>query len=128
MKRKVLVIDDDLDIRESMRIVLEKEGLEVLCAEDSDKGFKAAKDHKPDLILLDVIMNTQDEGFQAAYRFRSDADLKEIPIIMITSVSKVTGFTFDKEKDQDFLPISDFIEKPVSPQKLMDVVRKYLGK
>ncbi|MFA6033276.1 MAG: response regulator [Myxococcota bacterium] len=128
MKHKVLVIDDDMDIRESMRIVLEKEGLDVVLAEDSVVGYKAAKEQKPDLILLDVIMNTQDEGFQAAYKFHSDADLKDIPIVMITSVSKVTGFQFDKEKDQDFLPVADFLEKPVSPAKLMDVVRKYLGK
>lgn len=128
MQRKVLIIDDDLDIRESMKMVLEKEGVTVLLAEDSTKGFALAKSEKPDLILLDVIMNTQDEGFQAAYKFRADADIKDIPVVMITSVSKVTGFAFDKEKDQDFLPVADFIEKPISPQKLMDTVRKYLGK
>jgi CheY-like chemotaxis protein len=128
MKRKVLVIDDDLDVQESMRIVLEKEGLEVLCAEDGAKGFSIAKAQRPDLILLDVIMNSQDEGFQTAYKFRADDELKDIPLVMITSVSKVTGFQFDKDKDQDFLPVSEFIEKPVSLQKLIDLVRKYLGK
>jgi len=128
MQRKVLIIDDDLDIRDSMKLVLEKEGLKVFLADDSTKGFAIAKAECPDLILLDVIMNTQDEGFQAAYKFRSDPDLKDTPIVMITSVSKVTGFEFDKDKDQDFLPISDFVEKPISPRKLMDIVRKYLGK
>jgi CheY-like chemotaxis protein len=128
MQRKVLIIDDDLDIRESMKMVLDKEGLTVLLAEDSTKGFALAKTEKPDLILLDVIMNTQDEGFQAAYKFRADPDLKDTPVVMITSVSKVTGFTFDKEKDEEFLPVADFIEKPISPAKLMDTVRKYLGK
>jgi len=127
MKHKVLVIDDDMDIRETMKLVLEKEGLEVVTAEDGTIGFKVAKEIKPDLILLDVIMNTQDEGFQTAYKFRADPDLKDVPVVMITSVSKVTGFTFDKSKDEDFLPVSDFIEKPVSPQKLVDLVRKYLG-
>jgi CheY-like chemotaxis protein len=128
MQRKVLIVDDDMDIRDSMKLILEKEGLDVLLAEDGGKGYALAKMEKPDLILLDVIMNTQDEGFQAAYRFRNDPELKDIPVVIITSVSKVTGFTFDRDKDQDFLPVSDFIEKPISPAKLIDTVRKYIGK
>jgi len=128
MQRKVLIIDDDQDICETMKFTIEKEGIKVLMAFDSASGFKLAKEEKPDLILLDVIMKTQDEGFHAAYKFRSDPELMNVPIVMITSVSEVTGFKFDREKDKDFLPVSDFIEKPVSPQKLVDIVRKYLGR
>ena len=128
MNQKVLVIDDDPDIQEAIRLVLEKEGLEVLTAENGAKGLELAAKEKPDLIFLDVMMTTQDEGFQTAYRLRAGTDLADVPIIMVTSVSKVTGFAFDKEKDQDFLPVSEFIEKPISPKQLKDIVRKYLGK
>ncbi len=127
MKRKVLVIDDDLDIQEAMKIILEKEGLEVVQAEDGQEGVQKAIDEQPDLILLDVMMNYQDEGFQTAYQIRSNPQLKHIPIVMITSVSKVTGFEFNKEKDEEFLPVEDFIEKPVNPEQLINIVRKYLG-
>ncbi len=128
MKYKVLIIDDDPDIRDVMATVLEANGYEVLQAADGDEGFDKAKAESPDIILLDVMMNSQDEGFQTAYRFRSDQDLGDVPIVMITSVSQVSGFQFDRDKDQDFLPVQDFIEKPISPDKLIDVVRKYLGK
>ncbi|MCD6499533.1 MAG: response regulator [Deltaproteobacteria bacterium] len=128
MKSKVLIIDDDQDIQEVMSAILEQEGLEVHHAEDGKEGVAKARETHPDVILLDVMMNYQDEGFQTAYELRSDPELAHTPIIMITSVSKVTGFQFDKSKDQDFLPVSDFIEKPVTRQRLLDAVRKQLGK
>ena len=127
MKRKVLIIDDDPDIRDSMRIILEKEGVEVLTAEDGSPGYEVARFEKPDLILLDIIMDTQDDGFQCAYKLTSDPEVKDIPVVMVTSVSQVTGFDFDKDKDEDFLPVAEFLQKPVSPDELVNLVRKYLG-
>ncbi len=127
MKRRILIIDDDIDIQNAMKVVIEKDGHEVFTAEDGPSGIAAAKAHQPDLILLDVMMNYQDEGFQTAYQMRQDDELKAIPIVMITSVGKVTGFDFNKNKDSDFLPVEDFIEKPVDPEKLRNLVRKYLG-
>ena len=127
MRSKILIIDDDVDIQEVMSAILEQEGHEVHVASDGDEGFAKAKEIRPDLILLDVMMSSQDEGFQTAYRFKADPELAHVPIVMITSVSKVTGFRFDRERDEDFLPVSDFIEKPVSKRTLLDVVRKHLG-
>lgn len=128
MRSKILIIDDDVDIQEVMAAILEQEGLEVHSAEDGTEGLAKAREIKPNLIILDVMMNSQDEGFQTAYQLKADPDLADVPIVMITSVSKVTGFSFDKEHDQEFLPVSDFIDKPVSREKLLDVVRKHLGK
>ena len=128
MRSKVLIIDDDVDIQDVMAAILEQEGLEVHSAEDGTEGLAKAKEIKPDLIILDVMMNSQDEGFQTAYQIKADPGLAQVPIVMITSVSKVTGFSFDKEHDEDFLPVADFIDKPVSREKLLDVVRKHLGK
>ncbi len=128
MRSKVLIIDDDVDIQDVMAAILEQEGLEVHSAEDGTEGLAKAKEIKPDLIILDVMMNSQDEGFQTAYQIKADPGLAQVPIVMITSVSKVTGFSFDKEHDDAFLPVADFIDKPVSREKLLDVVRKHLGK
>ncbi len=127
MRSKILIIDDDVDIQEVMSAILEQEGHEVLVAADGEEGFAKAKEIQPDLIILDVMMTSQDEGFQTAYRLKADPDLAEVPIVMITSVSRVTGFTFDKDRDEDFLPVSDFIEKPVSKKQLLDAVRRLLG-
>lgn len=125
-ERTVLVIDDDIDLVEIIRVTLEREKLRVIDAQNGERGFALAKEQRPDLILLDVMMGTVDEGFQVAYRLRSDPLTKDTPIIMLSAVGERTGFSFDKGKDAEFLPVSEFIEKPVSPRKLVDLVRRHL--
>ena len=127
MNKKILIIDDDKDIFESMKIVLEAEGYNVIWATNGKDGLDKCKNEKPDLVILDVMMNTDDEGFQVAYKMKQDEELSKIPIIMATSISEKTGFTFDKEKDEDFLPVNEFLEKPVDPKTLIDKVRENLG-
>lgn len=125
-ERTVLVIDDDIDLVEIIRVTLEREKLRVIDAQNGERGFALAKEQQPDLILLDVMMGTLDEGFQVAYRLRSEPLTAETPIIMLSAVGERTGFGFDKDKDKDFLPVNEFIEKPISPRKLVDLVRRHL--
>jgi len=125
-ERTVLVIDDDIDLVEIIRVTLEREKLRVIDAQTGERGFALAQEQRPDLILLDVMMGTVDEGFQVAYRLRSDPLTAQTPIIMLTAVTERTGFTFDRDKDAEFLPVSEFIEKPISPRKLVDLVRRHL--
>ncbi len=127
MPKKILIIDDDIDLVEAMRLTLENAGFEVIDCQEGAKAILKAKDEKPDLIILDVMMGTQDEGFHVAYQLRQDDELKEIPIIMLTAVGQETGFKFDKEKDEDFLPVDEFIEKPVDPNKLIEIIKINLG-
>jgi CheY-like chemotaxis protein len=89
--------------------------------------WKKIENEKPDLVLLDVMMETQDEGFHIAYQIRNNEEMSDLPIIMLTAVGSETGFSFDKEKDEDFLPVNEFLEKPVNPDKLIEYVRKSLG-
>jgi CheY-like chemotaxis protein len=125
-ERTVLVIDDDIDLVEIIRVTLEREKLKVIDAQNGERGFALAKEQRPDLVLLDVMMGTIDEGFQVAYKLRGEPLTKDIPIIMMSAVGERTGFTFDKSRDADFLPVSEFLEKPVSPRRLVDLVRKHL--
>ncbi len=124
--RTILVIDDDIDLVEVIRMTLENEGYRVMDAQTGRRGIEAARREKPDLILLDVMMGTVDEGFQVAYELRGDEATREIPILMLTAVADQTGFAFDPGKDQEYLPVNEFLEKPVSPRKLIDLVRKHL--
>lgn len=124
--RKILVIDDDIDLVEIIRVTLENEGYKVIDAQNGERGLARAREEQPDLLLLDVMMGAVDEGFQVAYQLRSDPATKEIPILMLTAVADRTGFEFDPAKDQEFLPVDEFLEKPVSPRKLLDTVRKHL--
>jgi len=127
MQKKILIIDDDIDLVEAMRLTLEKAGFEVIDAQDGQKGLEKIKEVKPDLVLLDVMMETQDEGFHIAYQIRNNEDTSDLPIIMLTAVASETGFSFDKEKDEDFLPVNEFLEKPVNPDMLIEYVKKSLG-
>jgi CheY-like chemotaxis protein len=124
--RTILVIDDDIDLVEIIRVTLENEGFAVIDAQSGERGLERARADAPDLILLDVMMGSIDEGFQVAYQLRGGEDTREIPILMLTAVGDQTGFSFDPRKDQEFLPVDEFLEKPISPRKLVDLVRKHL--
>ena len=125
-EKTILVIDDDIDLVEIIRVTLENDGFTVIDAQNGERGLAMAQEMKPDLILLDVMMGKVDEGFQVAYQLRGGPDTKEIPILMLTAVSGQTGYDFDPKTDGEFLPVDEFLEKPVSPRVLVDMVRKHL--
>ena len=127
MRHKILIIDDDIDLVEAMRLTLENEGYEVVDAQDGKKGLEKIAKENPDLVLLDVMMETQDEGFHIAYQIRNNPETRDLPIIILTAVGQETGFSFDKDKDEDFLPVNEFLEKPVNPGFLVEKVRSALG-
>ncbi len=125
-EKTILVIDDDIDLVEIIRVTLESHGFKVIDAQTGERGLAMAKEQNPDLILLDVMMGKVDEGFQVAYELRSDEITADVPILMLTAVTDQTGFDFDPAKDKDFLPVNEFLEKPISPRTLVDMVRKHL--
>jgi CheY-like chemotaxis protein len=125
--KNILIVDDDRDVFESMKIVLEAEGYGVDWATNGADAITKARSARPDLMILDVMMNTDDEGFQVTYAMKQDPQLSCIPIVMVTSVGARTGFSFDRKKDEDFLPVNEFLEKPVDPRTLVDKVRENLG-
>ena len=125
--KKILIIDDDIDLVEAMRLTLESAGFEVIDAQDGKKGVEKIASGSPDLVILDVMMGTQDEGFHVAYQIKNNPDTSDIPLIMLTAVGQETGFSFNKEKDEDFLPVNEFLEKPIDPDTLIELVKKNLG-
>jgi DNA-binding response OmpR family regulator len=125
-EKTILIIDDDIDLVEIIRVTLENEGFRVIDAQNGERGLALAREQNPDLILLDVMMGKVDEGFQVAYELRSNDVTAEMPILMLTAVADQTGFDFDPKRDKDFLPVNEFLEKPISPRSLVDMVRKHL--
>ncbi|MCK4641540.1 MAG: response regulator, partial [Candidatus Marinimicrobia bacterium] len=90
------------------------------------RGYLLIEREKPDLIILDVMMRTEDEGFYIAEKIRSQPDIANIPIIILTAVCQQTGYQY--KKNDDVLPVDEFIEKPVMPNTLIEIIEKYLGK
>ncbi len=125
-EKTILIIDDDIDLVEIIRVTLENQGFRVIDAQTGERGLAKAREQNPDLILLDVMMGKVDEGFQVAYELRSDEATADVPILMLTAVTDQTGFDFDPARDKDFLPVNEFLEKPISPRNLVDMIRKHL--
>lgn len=124
-KIRVLLVDDDPDFIEANSIVLEASGFEVLSASSGADGLRMVKEENPDVVILDVMMEHTDEGFAVARRIRSRLR-SNVPIIMLTSVGKVTGYDFNPEENPDFFPVDIFLEKPVPPAILVNRVREVL--
>ncbi len=130
-KGKILIIDDDPDIALANRMILEQADYEVIEARSSDEGLKKVESDTPDLIVLDVMMESATAGFQTALQLRSpDPNSKykafsDIPIIMLTSIHSTTPVRFGPE--EDYLPVDEFIDKPVEPEKLIATVEKLLS-
>jgi len=123
---KILLIDDDLDFLEATVTVLKSNSsYEVITATDGNIGLQMARDEKPDLIILDVIMPVED-GFTAAKKLKGDPQLQDIPVVMLTSFSQRVGETNLAVSQGMDLEAEDYIEKPVSPQELLRRVEKLL--
>lgn len=127
----ILIIDDDPDMAEALRMPLEASGYEVAHAASGRVGLNMVKELKPDLIILDVMMETTTEGFQVSLTLRSpDADspyanYRHIPILMLTSIHSTTPLRFGP--DQDYLPVDAFIDKPIDPDELLAKVGDLLS-
>ena len=96
------------------------------------KGLKLVKEIRPDLIILDVMMDTATEGFQISYQLKSKdpkseyREFSQTPIIMMTGISQKLHMKFSPEKDGDYLPVDEFLEKPVRVDSLLEKIKKLL--
>jgi CheY-like chemotaxis protein len=130
-QKRILLVDDDPDQRLTLRLPLEAHGYQVFEAESFTAGLEAIQQVKPNLIILDVMMDTTTAGFQFALSIHSadpDSEYKEfknVPIIMLTAIHSTTPLRF--APDADYLPVQDFLEKPVEPEILLKTVAKYLN-
>lgn len=122
--KKILLVDDDIDLISAITLVLTNSGYEVTSAYNGKEGFKKALAEQPDLIVLDVMMSTHSEGFDIARDLRKVEATKKTPIILLTSVNTTVPFKF--EPDATYLPVNIFLEKPVTPADLLVQIKKVL--
>ncbi len=125
---KILVVDDDSDLVAAISTILEGKGYEVAIASNKEEGMAKIKEIKPDLAILDVMMTTWQDGFEMAREVKSDEDLKNIPILMLTGVGDKTGMDFKSEAgDAEWLPVDTFLDKPVKSDVLLAEVERLLS-
>lgn len=124
---KILIIDDDPDVVEGMKVVLESKQYQVTVANSGREGLEEVIRSKPDLIVLDVMMETMDKGFEVARELKKIQNSKDIPILMLTAIKENTGLDFKNEAgDKDWLPVDDYTEKPLKPEALLSKVESLL--
>ena len=126
-KAKILLVDDDQDFVEATKLVLESKPYEVLIAYDGDEGLAKARQENPDLIILDIIMPLKD-GFSAAEQLKKDPELSGIPVMMLTSFASKVGETSLSVGRGLSMDAEDYLDKPVSPDELLERVQKLLEK
>jgi CheY-like chemotaxis protein len=129
---KILIIDDDPDIVLAVRLCLQGAGHEVFDARNGEQGLRRLPEVKPDLIILDVMMDTTTEGFQTALKLRGPdpgsplAAFSHIPIMMLTALHSTTDLRF--APDENYLPVDVFIDKPIDPDRLIKAVNELIVK
>jgi CheY-like chemotaxis protein len=125
-KKSVLLVDDDADFVEQNRLLLEDSGYRVRVALSGRQALELVADGRPDLIILDMMMESENAGFDLSRELRNSEYTKGIPLVMITSVNDIRPFRI--EPDHTWLPVDALIEKPVDPPLLLDVVNRILAR
>jgi CheY-like chemotaxis protein len=123
-KAKILVVDDDPDFVEAMRLTLEPNDYEVISAVSGDEGLAVVKSDSPDLVILDVIMSSVLDGLQMSRRMQEDVSQKKIPILMVTSIAN-TDYAALFPTDE-YISIDGFLSKPVAPDVLLQRISDLL--
>jgi len=126
-KKKILIVDDDKDYGEALKIVLSNKGYSVHHALNVQDGRKSVEEDNPALIILDVMMDKHTDGFDLCNNLKNDEKYKNIPILMVTAVTGKTGFKFSPETDGEYLQADDYVAKPVPSSELPLRVKKLIG-
>ena len=124
---KVLIVDDDPDMHEALRIVLQSEGFEVRSAYNAEQGIETIEAEPPDLVILDVLMPTDYEGFEMARQVREELKRHDLPILILSAVHELKKVPYRFTPHETYLPVDVFMDKPVDTHQLCDKIRELLG-
>lgn len=125
---KIAIIDDDQDFREIISSALSADGHEIVEAESGEEGFELIKSEKPDLAIVDLMMETNDAGFILCHKVKREEELKDIPLIMLTAVTSETGYKFgiDTQEGKKWIEADAYLDKPVPTEELVERVKQLL--
>lgn len=125
-KKLILLVDDDPDFVEAVRVIVENGGYEVEVAYDGQEGLEAVAERKPDLIVLDVMMPVMN-GHEACAKLKGSEETAEIPIILLTAVAdRVTTSTYT-HRDMLESEAEDYMPKPVEPGELLERIKSWVS-
>ena len=128
--KKVLLVDDDVDVRKFVSKLVERAGYEVVEAKNGMEGMGTVRQDKPDLIILDILMPKQ-SGIRMYRELKTDEPLRDIPVIVLSAIAPKSFFR-SQEVLAEFAgqPVPEpeaYIEKPEEPEELIELMKKILG-
>ena len=122
-KKKILVVDDDLDIVELISMMLDSAGYTVIVTHSGYECLEILTKERPDLIILDVMLETITEGFNVGYEIKNNPEYRAIPVILLSAIDKHTGFPVDTT----FIKADKFMGKPFEPHMLLKSIGRLLN-
>jgi CheY-like chemotaxis protein len=125
---KIVMVDDNTDFLFTMQTFLQKNGFVIHTADDGQKGIDLIKKERPDVVLLDIMMETLFSGFEVCKAIRSDDDLIDIPIIGISAMAGELDINYSQWPDYDYFKPDAFLDKPVDRQRLLQLIPEVIQK
>jgi CheY-like chemotaxis protein len=125
---KIVLVDDNTDFLFTMETFLQRNGFEVHTAADGQKALELIQKEQPDLILLDIMMETLFSGFEVCKQLRSDDELKDIPIIGVSAIGEELDINYRQWPDYDYFSPDAFLDKPVDKQRLLQLIPEVIQK
>lgn len=128
-KKKILLVDDDIDLLEQNKLLIESKGYKVVTAENSKDAWDLFKAEKPDAAVLDLIMEEHDSGFILSYKIKKDEYGKDIPVFVLTSATYITGFKFGSstKEEKEWIKCDEILNKPVVIEELVQKLESYFA-
>jgi two-component system, OmpR family, alkaline phosphatase synthesis response regulator PhoP len=123
--KKILLVDDDADFVEAIKLILESKSYDVVVSYDGKEGLKKVQTEEPNLIILDVMMPEMD-GYEVCAKLKSDPKYRHIPILLLTAVGEAIPTTSYTKEMGMRIEADDYIPKPVEPMEIVDRVEKLL--
>src|SRR5208337_4031674 len=130
MSVKVLMIDDDSDFRAAVKLLLENHGYSVLEASSGHEGLQMVLEHKPDVILCDIMMESTVEGYGVTHslKYRDEyAEFRNVPVFMISSIEETPDERFPMSPEVDLIRPDGYLTKPLDIQQLLQLLEKAVG-
>jgi CheY-like chemotaxis protein len=126
-QKTILLVDDDIDLLEQHKIILEGKGYRVVTAESSKDGWELFKSEKPDIAVIDLIMEEHDSGFILSYKMKKDEHGKKIPVFVLTSATYITGFKFgaSTEEEKEWIKCDAILNKPIVVDDLISKIEHF---
>lgn len=125
--KKILLVDDDIDLLDQNKLLLESKGFTIVTAENGEDGFKVFQKEKPDAAIIDLIMEQMDSGFILSYKIKKTEHGKKIPVFILTSATYETGFKFSASsvEEKEWIKCDGILNKPVVIEELIAKLETY---